>query len=60
MTIQELRRRITIQEVRMTVSEIWAAYRALQRENEDLRREIERLRAIEAASKPAPAMGGTP
>lgn len=34
----------------MTVSQIWAAYRALQRENEELKREIERLRAIEAAS----------
>jgi hypothetical protein len=27
----------------MTISEIWRAYRALQRENEELKRENERL-----------------
>ena len=36
----------------MTVSDIWRAYRALQAENEALKREIERLRA-EAARKAA-------
>lgn len=46
----------------MTVSEIWRAYRALQAENAELkreieRRELERLRAVEAARELA---GGAP
>lgn len=39
----------------MTVSELWTAYRALQAENEELKREIERLRAVLSALE----LGGT-
>ena len=40
----------------MTVSDIWRAYRALQAENAELKREIERLRAeaaLAANGRPA-------
>lgn len=39
----------------MTISEVWAAYRALQAENAELKREIERLRALLSALE----LGGT-
>lgn len=39
----------------MTVSDIWRAYRALRAENKELKREIERLRALLSALE----LGGT-